>query len=103
MIRPETRAVGYPSHSAGFGDYMPSGVEYKSHIPNGFGCRDDMVAINNAVLELCKSDRVLCAEFYVVGPRWDAVCSRIAMSKSVLYKELDRIHRLIESNIMRAC
>jgi len=102
VIRPETRAVGYPNHSAGFGDYRPSGVEYKSQIPAGFGCSDDMLAINRAVQSLPPADRALCAEYYVVGPRWEAVCSRVAMSKSVLYRELDRIHRLIETNIMRA-
>ena len=102
VIRPETRAVGYPTRSAGFGDYLPSGSEYKSRPPLGFGCDDDMLAINNAVLLLRKEDRAICAEFYVVGPSWESVCSRVAMSKSVLYRELDRIHRLIETNIMRA-
>lgn len=99
VIRPETRAVGYPNHSAGFGDYRPSGVEYKSQIPAGFGCSDDMLAINRAVQSLPPADRALCAEYYVVGPRWDSVCARLSMSKSVLYRELHRIQDRISTRI----
>ncbi len=96
---PIKAAVGYPSHSAGFGDYTPASVEYKSRIPQGFGCSDDMASINEAVLALCKEDRMLCAEYYVIGPRWDAVCARLAMSKSVLYRELHRVQEIISSRM----
>lgn len=89
---PIKAAVGYPSHSSGFGDYLPPGVEYKSKPPAGaFSGRDAMEAIDNAVRSLPAADRSLCIEFYAVGPRWDAVCARLEMSKSVLYRELHRV------------
>ena len=85
-------AVGYPRHSAGFGDYRPHGVEYKSRPPEGVFCGSEaMDDIDRAVRDLCESDRALCIEYYAIGPRWDAVCARMAMSKSVLYRELHRI------------
>ena len=80
--------------------YRPSGVEYKSRIHAGFGGHDSMAEINRAVLSLQKGDRALCAEFYVLGGGWEAVCARIAMSKSVLYRELHRIQDRIS---MRMC
>lgn len=89
-------AVGYPRHSAGFGDYRPPGVEYKSRAPEGvFSGHDSMDGIDRAVRDLCESDRALCIEYYAIGPRWDAVCARLAMSKSVLYRELHRIQDLV--------
>lgn len=100
VIRPETRAVGYPTHSAGFGDYLPSGSEYKSRPPLGFGCADDMLAINAAVLTLGKDDRALCAEYYVIGGGMTAVCARIGMAKSTLF---DRLHRLQDRVSMALC
>jgi len=100
VMRTEVRALGYPSHSAGFGDYMPRGVGYKSHIPGGFGCSDDMRTINDVLLSLHANDRILCAEYYVVGPNWESVCSRMAISKSVLYREL---HRVQDRILMRLC
>ena len=89
---PIRRAVGYPSHSAGFGDYQPPSVEHKSRPPAGiFTGRDAMEDIDRAVRSLPSADRVLCIEFYAIGPRWDAVCDRLEMSKSVLYRELHRV------------
>lgn len=92
VVKTEVHKVGYPNHSAGFGDYLPVGVEYKSRPPAGiFTGQDAMLSINSAVQSLSNPDRALCAEYYVVGPNWESVCARLAMSKSVLYRELHRI------------
>lgn len=101
VVKGEVHKVGYPSHSPGFGNYIPSGVEYKSQPPAGaWGGTDFMIAINDAVLTLPPPDRALCAEFYVLGPRWDAVCARLALSRCKLYRELHRIHEIVS---MRLC
>ena len=55
--------------------------------------------IDRAVRDLCESDRALCIEYYAIGPRWDAVCARMAMSKSVLYRELHRIQDRIDTRM----
>lgn len=89
---PIRSAVGYPSHAAGFGDYRPHGVEYKSHPPAGiFTGNDSMEFVDSAVRSLEQRDRALCVEYYQHGPNWEAVCVRLSMSKSVLYRELHRV------------
>ena len=50
-----------------------------------------MEDVDAAVRSLQESDRALCVEYYQIGPNWEAVCVRMAMSKSVLYRELHRI------------
>lgn len=97
---PIRRAVGYPSHSAGFGDYLPPGVEYKSRPPSGvFSGVDAIDETDKAVRSMRAEDRALCIQFYAIGPRWDAVCERLGMSKSVLYRELHRVHEAISFSL----
>lgn len=101
---PIRRAVGYPSHAAGFGDYRPPGVEYKSHPPAGiFTGGDAMEDVDRAVQSLLPADRALCVEFYAIGPRWDAVCARLSVSKSALYNRLHRIQDLVSMRMRDGC
>jgi hypothetical protein len=101
VVKSEAHKVGYPKCSAGFGDYMPNGSEYKSRPPSGiFTGADNMAAINTAVLTLGRDDRVLCAEYYVIGGGMTVVCARIGMAKSTLF---DRLHRLQDRVSMALC
>jgi hypothetical protein len=98
---PIKAAVGYPSHSAGFGDYLPPGVEYKSKPPAGvFSGKDAMEAINAAVLSISEVDRALCFEVYVVGPKsLLSVSERLHIPNRSLYRELHRVHEIISSRM----
>lgn len=101
VIKSEVHKVGYPSHSAGFGDYQPIGSEYKSRPPSGiFTGGDAMAAVNAAVLTLRTEDRILCAEYYVVGGGMTDVCARIGMARSTLF---DRLHRIQDRVSMALC
>ncbi len=59
-----------------------------------------MAAVNAAVLTLRTEDRILCAEYYVVGGGMTDVCSRIGMAKSTLFDRLDRMHRRVEEALL---
>ena len=101
VVKSESHQVGYPSHSAGFGDYQPIGSEYKSRPPSGiFTGGAAMAAVNAAVLTLRTEDRILCAEYYVVGGGMTDVCARIGMAKSTLFDRLDRMHRRVEAVLL---
>lgn len=100
VIKAESHKVGYRSHSAGFGDYQPIGSEYKSRPPTGiFTGADAMTAINCAVLALGTDDRILCAEYYVVGGGMTAVCARTGMAKSTLFDRLHRMQQLVSTEL----
>lgn len=95
---PIRRAVGYPSHSAGFGDYLPPGVEYKSRPPSGvFSGADAMESINAAVWSISEADRSLCVQVYVVGQEESisVVGERLGIPCRSIYRELHRVHEAI--------
>ena len=98
-MNPIRDSVGYPSRSAGFGDYLPIGSEYKSRPPTGaFTGWANMEAINAAVLSISESDRALCFEVYVVGPKSiPSVGNRLHIPIRSLYRDLHRLHAIISS------
>lgn len=102
MHAPIRRAVGYPSHSAGFGDYLPPGVEYKSRPPSGvFYGVDAMESINSAVWSISEADRALCVQVYVIGQEESisVVGERLGIPCRSLYRELHRVHEIISCRL----
>lgn len=101
ILRQESRKVGFPPFCPMFRD-IPRGGAWGSSIPFGvFRSADDYEAVSAAVNRLCTSEKTLCFEMYVIGGGWRAVCRRAGISRSTLYKRLDKIQQDV-SNMLAA-
>lgn len=92
-LNPIRQDVGYPSRSAGFADYMPVSVEYKSRPPDGIFTSDSsMQDVDAAVRNLHADDRALCVEWYQIGGGASATCARCGVARRTIYEQLHRVH-----------
>ncbi len=102
VVRSDSRGLGYPSVSAGFGDYRPAGAGYKSSPPvgvfTGMG-QQDLHAISKAIGRLGEPERRLCAEYYVVSGSHTDIARRLAVARKTLYLMLGRLHERLANEL----
>lgn len=94
-VRAESKGLGYPRVSAGFGDYRPASVSYKSAPPIGVFTGmdfDDMRDLSDAIERLSLPDKMLCNTYYKSGEPHAEVARRLSVCRKTLYLRLAKLH-----------
>jgi DNA-directed RNA polymerase specialized sigma24 family protein len=75
----------------GYGSSVPIGV--------GLGSNEALRDIDRAVAQISQEQRALCAEFYIIGGKSEAIAARMGVSKKKLYANLDSTHSAVKMRL----